>query len=253
MTGGSQETEIIDMKDPSFKCTKPKQFPENWYTADGGLVGQVPFVCNGGHYDTGCYALQQSGSWQKDPYATRRAGEVNTAIGSVVLHNKLVIAGGALYPNNLHTIQVASPNTRTTTLSVRLPVGTSSSCIVPWDDDTFMLIGGLGNSNTATTSTYFVNIKTNRLTYGPSLLTARYNHACNEVIVNGESFIIVAGGRGVNWSLGAFASTEYLSKSSTENKWKTGKVLILRKDLQTTRHNDYCESSGANHIYLFFV
>ena len=208
------------MKDPSFKCTKPKQFPENWYTADGGLVGQVPFVCNGGHYDTGCYALQQSGSWQKDPYATRRAGEVNTAIGSVVLHNKLVIAGGH-NGRNLATIKVASPNNRTTTLRVGLRVGTHAACIVPWDANTFMVIGGYTNGG-RTANTYFVDMNTNRLTNGPSLIRARYYHACNEIIVNGESFIIVAGG------YGAFTSTEYLSKSSKGNRWKTGKIIILK-------------------------
>ena len=224
MTGGSQETEIIDMKDPSFKCTKPKQFPENWYTADGGLVGQVPFVCNGFPGINGCYALQQSGSWQKDPKAT--GYWKYAAIGSVVLHNKLVIAGGSNARSRLSTIKVASPNTSTKTLDVRLPVGTQISCIVPWDANTFMVIGGwVKSSSGSTTSTYFVNMKTNRFDYGPSLLKARYRHACNEIIVNGESFIIVAGGRNNKW--GELSSTEYLSKSSTGNRWKTGKIIIL--------------------------
>merc|ERR1711862_294622 len=142
----------------------------------GGLVGHVPFVCNSGS----CYALQQSGSWQKDRYAT---GEKNAAIGSMVLHNKLVIAGGS--GRRLSTIKVASPNTRTTTLSVRLPVETSSSCIVPWDDNTFMVIGGF-TSDGATTRTYFVNMNTERLTNGPSLLKARGHMGCNEIIVNGD-------------------------------------------------------------------
>ena len=113
VTGGPQKTEIIDIKDPSFNCTKPKQFPVSWSHAVGGLVGQVPFVCYTG---TNCYALQQSGSWQKDRYAT---GEYHAAIGSVVLHNKLVIAGGYINRNILSTIKVASPNTRTTTLNYR--------------------------------------------------------------------------------------------------------------------------------------
>ena len=209
------------MKDPSFKCTKPKQFPHNLGHSVGGLVGQVPFVCNG--YSKGCYALQQSGSWQKDPKAT---GEYVAAIGSVVLHNKLVIAGGN-NGNNLATIKVASPNTRTTTLTY-LPVATHSACVVPWDADTFMVIGGYrksGRSYRSTTSTYFVDMNTNRLTNGPSLLKPRHYHACNEIIVNGESYIIVAGGSG---SSGVGASTEYLSKSSSGNRWKTGKIIILK-------------------------
>merc|ERR1711862_814290 len=205
----------------------------------GGLVGHVPFVCNSGS----CYALQQSGSWQKDRYAT---GEKNAAIGSMVLHNKLVIAGGS--GRRLSTIKVASPNTRTT-LSVRLPVETSSSCIVPWDDNTFMVIGGF-TSDGATTRTYFVNMNTERLTNGPSLLKARGHMGCNEIIVNGESYIIVAGGTG------ASASTEYLSKSSTGNKWKTGPNLptrlgVSRTVVSTDKRSLHTFGNGRKNIYQF--
>merc|ERR1711862_443317 len=167
----------------------------------GGLVGHVPFVCNSGS----CYALQQSGSWQKDRYAT---GEKNAAIGSMVLHNKLVIAGGS--GRRLSTIKVASPTTRT----------------------------------------YFVNMNTERLTNGPSLLKARGHMGCNEIIVNGESYIIVAGGTG------ASASTEYLSKSSTGNKWKTGPNLptrlgVSRTVVSTDKRSLYTFGNGRKNIYQF--
>ena len=138
------------------------------------------------------------------------------------MHNKLVIAGGHS-GRDLSTIKVASPNTRTRTLPVGLPVGLYGACIVPWDANTVMVIGGHGGSPRGyRSSTYFINMNTNRLTYGPSLLKARNYHACNEMIINGESFIIVAGGSG------AETSTEYLSKSSTGNKWKAGKIIIVK-------------------------
>ena len=225
VTGGPQQTDIIDIKDPSFNCTKPKQFPVSWSHAVGGLVGQVPFVCE--RVSNGCYALQQSGSWQKDRYAT---GERWAATGSLVINDKLVIAGGwrSQGSTTLTSIQAASPNTRTKTLSVRLPVARYSACMVPWDADTFLMIGGGDSTWKSMKNTYYVNMNTNRVTNGPTLLTARRFHACNEIIVNGESFIIVAGGSGS----GAGTSTEYLSKSSTRNRWKAGKIIILKTYVQ---------------------
>ena len=177
--------------------------------ATGGLVGQVPFVCNYG----ACYYLQQNGSWKKDPVATGRNW---AATGSAVIHDKLVIAGGWI-SGSVSSILLASPNTRTTTFSKSLPHAKYGACIVPWDVDTFYVIGGSsGGSNT-----YFFNMKRNTRTNGPSLLKGRKYHSCAEMIVNGESFIIVTGGAGS----GISSSTEYLAKSNLGNGWKRGKNI----------------------------
>ena len=43
--------------------------------------------------------------------------------------------------------------------------------------------------------TYFINVKTNQRTNGPSLKTARYGLGCAELEVLGKKFIVKSGGR----------------------------------------------------------
>ena len=104
-----------------------------------------------------------------------------------------------------------------------MPVETHSSCIVPWDDNTFMVIGGNPSSSGYTKDskigTYLVNLNDNTVTVGPALINARFRHACSEMTVNGEEFIVVTGGNPVK------QSTEYLSKASFNDGWKEGADL----------------------------
>merc|ERR1712029_1122299 len=99
------------------------------------------------------------------------------------MNNKLVVAGG-YDENSLATIEVVAPNTRSRTLPIRLPVAMSGSCIVPWDTNTFLIIGG--SSGRYRTQTYFIHMANNTYTYGPSLLTARFSFACQTMKINGE-------------------------------------------------------------------
>ena len=70
VTGGSLTTEIIDLGDSSFQCTKVEKFPKKLYFANGGMVGKIPMVCGGkddyslyiGTYQKACYTLQENGA-----------------------------------------------------------------------------------------------------------------------------------------------------------------------------------------------
>ena len=126
-----------------------------------------------------------------------------------------MIAGG-YNQNYLATIEVVAPNTRSETLPIRLPVAMSGSCIVPWDTNTFLIIGG--DSGATRSQTYFFNMANNTYTNGPSLLRARSHFACHTMQVNGEDFIIVVGG------YGASKSTEYLQKANYGSGWKKSKI-----------------------------
>ena len=88
--------------------------------------------------------------------------------------------------------------------------------MVPWDSDTFLVIGADNGGDWKTT--YFINMNNDTVTTGPSLLTGRYSHACHEMTVNGEEFIVVAGSSTI-----FDKSTEMLSKSSYTNGWKKSK------------------------------
>ena len=216
-------TEIIDLENPSFTCSKVGQFPILLTDATGGLVGQTPLICGG--WSKACHTLLENGSWKEDKVATLNTGRHSAAYGSVVINDQLVVAGGHDgYGNRFNTIELVAPNTRSRTLSVKLPVAVLYSCIVEWDENSFMLIGGYrssgGGSFGERRETYIIDTDKNTITNGPNLKTGRYHHGCEKIDVNGESFIVVSGGYGVR-------STEVLSVANYRNGgWQYGKNCI---------------------------
>ena len=219
-----QNTELIDLTDPSFQCTV-SQFPTSVYAATGGLIGNTPLICGGLNrvtfeYQKSCYSLQEDGDWKLESNLNTKRGFA--ANGHVIMNNKLLIAGG-WNGTRLATIEVVAPNTKSETLPIRLPVAMSGSCIVPWDANTFMIIGGR-DSGSDRNDTYFINIANNTYTTGPTLLIARAYSACHNLKINGEDFIIVAGGsRYSDSSPNVSNSTEYLQKANYASGWKKSK------------------------------
>ena len=205
----------MDLEDASFQCTL-SQFPTNAHGATGGLVGNTPLICGGrigSNYQNSCYSLKEDGAWKLEASSLITA-RLGAATGSVIINNKLVLAGG-YNGNYLATIEVVAPNEESETLPISLPVGMYGSCIVPWDTNTFMIIGGWVGRNRR--ETYFFNMANNERTDGPSLLTGRNNFACNTMNVNGEDYIIVAGGNG------ATRATECLPKTNYGSGWQKSK------------------------------
>jgi len=222
-TGGPSDygrnTEIVDLENSNFSCSKVEPFPFKLNGATGGLMeGQKPFLCGGWGYINGdwtyskdCYQLTEAGSWAKDQTAKLNTARGYAGYGSVVINNNLFLAGG-YNGNDLTSIEMLSPDATAQSLSVQLPTGFSHHCQVPWDSDKYFIIGGSDGSNRD--ETYFINVKTNRRTNGPSLKTARSSHACGEMDVNGKSYIIVTGG--------SLRSTEVLDKNNVEQGWQKG-------------------------------
>ena len=239
-SNGSKETEIIDVEASYFNCTKVKPFPINILRgASGGLInGRTPFIC-GGEGRNGsslfeskyCYQLTESGSWIKDQTATLNTARSDAGKGGSVVMNKnqLVLSGGFGMSSNwnwLNSIELISPNASAKTLSVQLPVGLPSHCQVPWDSDTFMVIGGFmmsGSRIGVRAESYFINVKTNQVTKGPSLKSGRAEHSCGELEVMGKSYIVVSGGIGGE----NIQSTEMLDKSNVGQGWQTGKYKTV--------------------------
>ena len=244
------------MNDPNFDCTaKLKPYPKEPWGATGGLIRQKPLICGGlintrvykesgagikmpnrakPSFSQACYALQEDGSW-KEEEATLSKGRMWYGSGSVVLNDELVIARGlGRFGDDMSkSIEVVGGRiTKARTLEdIELPQETYRSCIVPWDADTFMVIGGNpykygggGMDAYSQTGTYFVDIKKKTVTNGPDLNNARYRHGCSEMIVDGEEFIVVTGGHGPKESV--HKSTEYLSKASFKTDgWQEGTDL----------------------------
>ena len=94
----------------------------------------------------------------------------------------------------------------------------SVACILNWDADTIMLIG----VNEGGKGTFFINYGKKTVTPGPELMQGRSWHACHEMTVQGESFIVVTGGAWLSST-----STEILPKSSFEQGWQKGKNVYI--------------------------
>ena len=219
--GSQPATRIMDLEDPTFSC-EVNHFPVKLGSATGGLIGQTPFVCGGILITSkkACYVLEeQNGEWKEDQIAALNGERWNAATGSVIMNDKLVLAGGfGNGRDKLSTIEMVAPNTKSGLLTIELPVAMVGSCIVPWDNTTFMVIGGYSDS--ARKETYFFHMGNNTISNGPKLLTERSSHACHEINVNGEEFIVVVGGRKGGK---VYTSTEVLPKSSYTNGWQYGK------------------------------
>ena len=186
------------------------------------MAGQTPFICggqiNGWTYSNNCYQLTEAGSWAKDLMATLNTARTDAGYGSMVLNNNLFLTGG--YNGfRLSSIELLSPNATAKTLSVQLPKGIRSHCQVPWDSESFLVVGGWDGSYRD--ETYLINVKTNQRSNGPSLNTGRKGHACGELQLNGKSYIIVTGG----FNNVYIRSTEVLDKGNVGQGWKTGKNL----------------------------
>merc|ERR1712062_375941 len=100
------------------------------------------------------------------------------------------------------------------------------------DSETFFVIGGWTGpqkSHSHRRETYFINVKTNQRTNGPSLKTGRTYLGCGELEVNGKSYVIVTGGyNGVPLYV-SLRSTEVLDKNNVVQGWQKGEDLPVSK------------------------
>ena len=183
-------------------------------------MGNTPLICggrSGGHpgHQNFCYSLKEDGDWQFETQL--KTARSRSADGDVIIDNKLVLAGGENAGGYLKTIEVVSPDFKSETLPISLPE-MYGSCIVPWDTNSFMIIGGYGLPSGPRKQTVIINMDNYKDTTGPDLLTARNDFSCGTICVNGEDFIVVAGG------FRAEKSTEYLPKTKdASGTWKKSK------------------------------
>ena len=101
-------------------------------------------------------------------------------------------------------------------------------CSVQVNDTVLLLIGGALDtdykyiSTEITNKTYFLDMKTSRITYGPTLNHARSSHGCGLVLVQDKPVIFVTGGTRDIGTIN-FPSTEYLELTNINLGWKEGK------------------------------
>ena len=220
----SLTTEIINLENPSFRCTKVGKFPKDLYFANGGWVGNKPMVCGGSsdsvsshHYKTSqksCYTLQTNGTWKEDKNAALIRGKQNQISGSVVINNQLYIPeyvgqqkssfvpsgspietliglfGSFWYKKAYLNFEMAAPNTAPNTLQSLNSWGIFNLTHRNFDNKYSCIVKWDANTimligaNSGGKDTYFINLGNKTVTPGPQLMQGRYKHACNELTVN---------------------------------------------------------------------
>ena len=85
---------------------------------------------------------------------------------------------------------------------------------------TFFVIGGESNESSREARTYFVNIENERVTPGPALHRGRREHGCQEIMVQGQPYIVVGGYK-----------TEMLKKEMGQS-WTEGKQKLNTRFFQ---------------------
>ena len=231
------DTEIIDLENSKFACSKVGKFPKILFKANGGLVGKTPMVCGGwssGTFKKSCYNLEENGVWKEDEKAKLVRGRQNYISGSVVIKDQLFIPESIKKSGPTSSwylnFEMVEPGKKQKALQpinkwgLFHKLSDKNSCIVKWDNNTIMLIG-MGASKK---ETFFINMGNKTVTPGPKLLKGRQSHGCSEMTVNGEEFVVVTGGKGqVADKISYIKSTEILPKSSFGKGWQAGKKLNI--------------------------
>ena len=224
------ESQIIDLaykgKGPTHVTCNLQPFPFRSYGASGAIINGTPMICGGTkkHLSSDACYIYEKGEWIEDKVASLSTPRVHS--GSVVLDKKLIMVGGDEGRYYLDTIEVVSPEAKSTILDVDLPFGIKGACVVAWDENTLFVIGGY--SEHFLTKTYFINIRDETIEEGPALSTGRASHGCQEVIVQNKPYIIVAGGNGQG---GPLKSTEMLEKWLEIDQDAKAKGWISGKDI----------------------
>ena len=182
-----QKTEIVDLTDPSKSCVLD-DIPSR-YGSTGGVLGTIPVICGGygGGYLNECLLY---GTSQVITMNSKRYYASSVAINP----NKIWILGGQdgntyLDTTEFVTIDGGSENGPT------LPEAVYVSCAVKFPDTGDVYSIG-GYTSAGFSKNVWVANPSNAYTFsqGPSLLTARAEHACGTMSIGAKSIIVAAGG-----------------------------------------------------------
>ena len=221
----TRNSEIFDLSSGSAVQCTIQPFPiDQLFGASGGVVDGTPLICAGygiinGQflYSTTCHSLNPQGHWIEDQAIALTQGRMYS--GSVVMQSQLLMVGGYDGSSVFKTILSIKPNTGASILSIQLPHGLYSTCVVAWNATTFLVTGGWSDQSNSEQGTYFVNVDENRVTPGPPMQNGRSFHGCQEIKIQGNSYIIVGGG----WNGAKMKSTEKLDKSHADHGWTLSK------------------------------
>ena len=215
-----QNTEVIDLKVPTFDCKLPP-YPIEMSNGAGGVIkGNKILICGGfnGTQIGDCYSLGQNKTWTKTESLQTPRSAMST--GNVVVNGSVWISGG--YNGSYLNSNLWMNEQSATTESTNLPLAGNPHCSVLVRENQIMIIGG--RSGESRRKTHFLNLDKHQWSSGPMLNRARALYNCAKVEIGGSNFIFVAGG----WNYWV----EYLNIDDINGTWKNGDETNISKVLK---------------------
>ena len=195
----AKTTEVIDLANAANTCKNLPKLANLRMGAAGGLIEQKwPLICGGYPYDKNCEVIGGMDQGTIPELLAPRRWP-----GSVVLMDKnLWITGG---PDNgelgsSDTSEVVNIVDGTIATSTPLPLNIWNHCLVRFNEDLVLLIGGSKDMNTESAETWWFNIRRDQWSRGPTLNQARRNHSCAvfKDLTTNNTIVAVAGGSNNN-------------------------------------------------------
>lgn len=155
-------TEVIDLADPSNKCSPIETFTIETSGGSGALVNDSPFVCSGyirnsqgKAQTTSCYILGLDGKQTEVNLLVSREWAASIAIGPETMW----VTGGLHHePGDFMGTRMSSTEVIDVSGNVEngpeLPVHVWGHCIVPYNEDSFMIIGGITTEEFSSKSSF---------------------------------------------------------------------------------------------------
>ena len=143
----------------------------------------------------------------------------HSGIGNVVINDKFLLVSGGLPVTNRQELVPLDGGIITSSLESPVDYG---SCIIQLTQSSILITGGAGHTRN-TWYQYFDDRARGKQEGGPTMLTGRMFHACGKLEINGDTVLIVAGGRTVGNVY--LATSEYLNLNTNNLAWKEGKFL----------------------------
>ena len=235
VVGGIDEpyTEILNLGCPTFQCKNqalPTIRPTEW--GYGGVINKTPVFCGGQRlpyeemrYNTKyweCFKLEDQG-W-KPLSNTLSKPRMGAGSGNVVINDKYVLVSGGIVNHEgggVIKLQELVPLNENIMSSPLNSISYYGHCNIQLNESSILMTGGHNGYE----KTMFQNFDTNKEVRGPDLKIGRRLHACGKIKINGETILVVVGGRKKDQK--GQKSTEFLKLNSVNPKWELGKPKLF--------------------------
>ena len=216
------KTEVLNLDNPSITCkpwgdSEPLEFPT------GGFFSNGLTVCGGrarGEDPTNkCFQIRQNITI---PFNVSQGVASYGSSGVMINQKEFLISGGT---NTDETLLKRSGILTTTAYleGTDLPFPSSYHCIIATGNGTIFSTGGKSEYNGYTDIPCTYTLVWDKSTWkntSTTLNQARFKHACGSFILNGTTFLVVAGGSDDDTH--SINTTEFLSLDEENSEWVYG-------------------------------